>query len=231
MEWIKNKLGDESGNSVIEATFIVTTTVVFLFIIMLLGFLFYQKNVLQIIADQTTSSIARTHSYKHKDPITGYIGKNQVADRGFIEAAYWLMQNDDFRSFEEAEAKKLYNTYEKRLRLMAYTGSFEPKVEGKHSDIVLYQDEVIVTAEVKYFIPFTKFMGVNDGNISVKATSRALCADLMGQDTYFRTLNAVVKAASKETGVGELIKHITGTIKNIVNAGGDLARALQNGKV
>ncbi len=222
---IRSNLGEEDGNTVIEAIIVVTMTVIFIYILLVLGFFFYQRSVLQAIADYTATSIARTHSYVHKDPVTGYIGSVNMKDRGFGQTLYWLTQWDDYRANEEMEGENLYKVYEQKLRLMAYTGEFNPSVEVKRSGIVMFQDEVTVTAEVNYFIPFTKIFGVADGLVRVKAASRAICADIMGQDTYYRTINSFIKGAS-ELNITKIVKSAVNIVKNITSAAGDLTSAI-----
>ncbi|MBO4355379.1 MAG: hypothetical protein J5850_00805, partial [Clostridia bacterium] len=92
------------------------------------------------------------------------------------------------------------------------------------------QDEVTVTAEVDYYIPFTRLFGVGDSKITVKATSRALCADVVGQDTYYRTINSFINGALS-TNVAKIVRSGIKIVKNIATAGGDLGKAIVNSRI
>lgn len=162
---------NEEGNTVIEATFVVTICIIVVFVLLVIGFIFYQENLLQSVANQTANGIARTYPYSKKDPVTGYIGENNLADQGLFESAYWFQSKDytanikvdkkngeSFKSklqilsllgnkkvnHEAIEAVDLANKLTNKRRLYACQ-YYEYNVEIKQSDEVMFQNEITVS--------------------------------------------------------------------------------------
>lgn len=221
---MKALLDDEGGNSVIEAIFIVTLTVLFIFIVIILGFVYYQNILLQTVANQTAVSIARTYTYENKDPVTGYIPSANLHDLGFKESSYLLFGGE--KNMKEAEEmKRLAGKLEKNNRLISYSGNsfiVDDKTKIRSSDAVMFQKEVVVVLEAKYYVPLAGFFGVDDGGKTIiRASGRALCADMMGLHSIDRTIDALVSTAS-DAAPFKIIQRITKCIENIFNASGNL---------
>ena len=221
---LKALIDDEGGNSIIEATFIVTLTVIFIFIVMLLGFVYYQNILLQSVANQTAVSIARTYTYKNKDPVTGYIHSANLHDLGFIESSYLLFGSDK-NAAEAAEMKRLAKKLEENNRLISYSGNafiVDDKTKVQSSGAVLLQNEVVVVLEAKYSVPLVGFFGVNDGGKTViRASGRAICADMLGMHNIDRALDAVAKTLGSAAPL-QIVQKVTKCVENIFNASGNL---------
>lgn len=215
-------LYDENGNSVIEAAFIVTTVLFVIALIIMLGFYHYQVTLLQTTADEVATSIARTYTYEKKDPITGYIGKDELDDFGFTASCYWLIGDIGFISTsknqnEKDEAKKMAEQLLSRRRFMRSHGKTDVNVEIGHSELALFQNEIKVTISESYYIPFAQLLGVKDSVLKVTKSSKAICYDHIGANGYYQTFNTIAEIFGKSE-TGKLIKNITDIIGSIMNA-------------
>lgn len=205
----KGLLADENGNSVIEATVVTTIVIFMIFILMIMGFLFYQEALVQTVANEAATSIARTYSYERKDPVTGYIGVDELADQGWSGSLYWLSDLSGKKAKEETEAKNVAKKLMDKRRLMACQ-TYECEVEIGKSDVTWFQDEITVTITETYSVPFVRLLGVSSDKsvITRKSMGRALCYDVIGAKSYYNTLSVL----SKNIGDQAMIK----MVKNIV---------------
>lgn len=214
------KLKDENANSVIEATFVVTVAIIIIAVLIMWSFLFYQETLLQSAANRTASDIASTYPYKKKDPVTGYIGINNLEDQGFWESAYMLSGDVGFNSknaLEVEEAKKLCEELIDNNRLLRGQ-DYNCTVEIKSSDKAFFQQEITVTVSETYSIPFAKMLGIDNSQIKREYTGYAQCVDIIGAKSYYNMLNAVAKRLAKDTPV-KIVNQIVNIMKNFTNAG------------
>ena len=223
---ILKRIKDESGNTFIEASFIMTISLIVLLLLILFGFIFYQESLLQTVADDTARRIASTYTYEKKDPVTGYITTANLRDQGLVDSMYYLTGERFGKDIkEEKEGKALAKALLNRKRLRACQ-SFDYSIDVRNSDAVLFQKEVVVTLEEKYSIPFLKMLGVNNptGTITRKYSSKALCFDYVGAETYYSTLSAV----SKNIGNLQLFKavqYVVGIVTHMTNGSSNLVKA------
>ncbi len=240
MKKLKIKLGDEGGNTIIEATFIVTITLFMLVFLLLYGIVKYQFATMQSVANEAATGLARTYSYTQyssgldissgavgKDPVTGFILPTRLTDQGLISSTYWL---GSFSS-SSAEMKKngklptnFFNTkntmknreglaeIEKLIsrRSFMVAQDYKYDIEIKHSELAWFQNEIIVTIEESYNIPLAKVLGAPNGILKRTVVGKAICTDYLGAYSYYNTLNKAVGAASDNP--------IAKTLKNCVSA-------------
>ena len=126
---------------------------------------------------------------------------------------------------EEKEGKALAKALLDRKRLRACQ-SFDYSIDVRNSDAVLFQKEVVVTLEEKYSIPFLKMLGVNNstGTITRQYSSKSLCYDYVGAQSYYSTLSAV----SKNIGNLQLFKavqYVVGIVTHAANGTTNLVKA------
>ena len=223
---VYDKLKDESGNTMIEATFVMTLSLIIVLLMLLFGFIFYQETLLQTVADDTARKIASTYTYTNKDPVTGYITTDSLRDQGFVDSMYFLTGENSGKDFkEEKEAKSLAKTLMNKKRLRACQ-SFEYNIDIRNSNMVFFQKEIVVSLEEKYSIPLLNMLGMNssDGLITRKYTAKALCYDHIGAQSYYSTFAALAK------NVGNLqlfkaIHYVVKTVKSVINGSSNLVSA------
>ena len=68
---------DEKGEVVVEASIILTLTVVFITVLIYLGFYIYHYTHMQVVANQAATNVAQIYSSEYKDPIYGYISETE----------------------------------------------------------------------------------------------------------------------------------------------------------
>lgn len=226
-------LKDENGNSFIEATFVFTTALFLIALIIMFGFFYYQEVLLQTVADEVSTSISRTYPYELKDPATGYIERKNLADQGLMESSYWCVGsvgffNDSKNHKEEQEAEKLVKRLLSDRRLMAASGGPRINVEIGHSGLAAFQNEVKVTVSEDYYIPFASFFGIKNSTITVSKSSRSLCYDVIGAEGYYQTIMEFADLISKNN-VGNFWDNLSTIIQKATEGGKNIAKLLFGG--
>ena len=60
---------NEKGEVVVEASIVLTITVVFITVLIYLGFYIYQYTNMQVVANEAATNVAQVYSSEYKDPI------------------------------------------------------------------------------------------------------------------------------------------------------------------
>lgn len=227
MKKVYRHLKSDNGNTMIEATFVVTIAIVVVTVIMMLGMVFYQESLLQSAANLTATQIARTYSFKQKDPVTGYIDEGALKKQGFLEGAYFILDNATGRKGQGVSlGKTLAKKNADKGRMLASHEVKAPVVVIRNSDVAKFQKEVTVTIEESYNIPFVKLLGVDDGKLTRKYTGKALCVDVLGAKSYHNVFAVVTKNLASEGSV-ETIKNVVKLVTNVIDSAGNLNTFIQ----
>ena len=72
-------LNDDSGEVMLESTIIFTITIFLLLALLSIGFIFYQKAMLNSVADEIASSVGATFKFKDSDLMEREIGSNELS--------------------------------------------------------------------------------------------------------------------------------------------------------
>ncbi len=168
---MKNK--KNSGEMVIEASIVVTLTVMLITVMLCIGMVFYHQTMVSVMANQTASNIAQVYSNSLKDPFTGYIDH----DRVYQSVSYTNMKDDAYKEILERKADAFAKYRLKTSSfLAAETTSVDVEVIQKPNELL--KSQIIVTIRSKYDVPLVGFFG-QDGLINVAASGRADCVDLI----------------------------------------------------
>lgn len=221
--FIRKYLFEEEGNAVVEATFIVTTTLFVIFLLISFGFLFYQETLLQATANEVATSIARTYSYERKDPVTGYITSESIADQGF-DGLYWISQNGNLTRTKKNIAEKYTSRILKRSRF--YNCKEQAiSVDINKSSLVAFQNEITVTVSESYYIPFTRFFGISQSILKREYKAKSLCYDILGAQRYYNGIKSIAKGISEKSQILKSVKNISSIAKSIINGEKNLITA------
>ena len=228
---LKSMLRSEQGSSVIEATFVVSITLFVVFFMLILGFTFYQETIMQTVADNVSSSMARSYGYSHKDPFVSYIDAENVP-RGFIDSSYWVFNSGSDE--KEKNAKWMAQAEMNKYRFMSpMSNSQVLTAEASRSDIAWFQCEIEVTISEKYYIPFARFLGKEDSVIEFKTTSRAICPDYTAFYSYVNFLEDFTMLFSKANknfkGLDDAVTNVTSIVNNIVSGTVRIIKDIQSG--
>lgn len=212
----------DEGNAVVEATLVVTICIFIIFIIIILGFVFYQENLLQSVVNKVANQVARTYSYERKDPVTGYISEDGLKDQGLVDSLYFFTDEvSGKKSRELSEANSLIKKYLDRNRIIMAHEAKLPEIKIENSHTAWFQKEVIVSVEEEYYIPFVRFLGVNNGTVKRSYIGKAECIDIIGAKSFHNMLKVVSKNLSSQDAVGS-IRSVTGIITNFISAGSNI---------
>lgn len=227
-----NKLKSESGNTVIESVFIVTMTMIVVCVLILFGFLFYQKTLLQTVVNEATTQLSRTYTYDYKDPFIGYIAREDIK-HGIINDCYplftpsegnataysstHLSSSNNKKTNEAIEANWFVTSRLNNYRFMAPAGETEVSTKVYDSTYVFFHAEIEITVTESYSIPLLRMLGVSDPIVEFKASSRALCTDMLWYYSMNNFVSEMTDKLVKDSGAGTLEKTISTAIELVGN--------------
>lgn len=188
---------NEDANVVIEASFVMSIAVVMVVVLINLGFIVYEQNLLESTANNTASNIANVYSSLCRDPEYGYVN-----DVNFYKTNLYRYVTNTFNSSMDNKAIRKgewFSLYRiKKNRLI----KDEPKavtIDVKRRPGSLLLNQVIVSITSEYSLPLTRIWGGNN-KMTFTATAKANCIDLLDYfDTVMMVEEDVIKKLDKFT--------------------------------
>ena len=198
---------NEKGEVVVEASIVLTITIVFITVLIYLGFYIYQYTNLQVVANHTATNVAQVYASEYKDPVYGYISESEF----YKTNLYRNLTNIFTKSLDETNEKKAewFSLY--RLKKASMIKTSEPKVEV---DIVqkpgkIIQKQIVVTIKQEMSLPLSSFWG-SKSKSTVTVVGRADCLDLLEYFNMVDTVNGIYeKFDEKFDVIGAIDKWIT----------------------
>ncbi|MFR0861666.1 MAG: TadE/TadG family type IV pilus assembly protein [Pseudoruminococcus massiliensis] len=187
----KMLLNDDSGEVMLESTIIFTITIFLLLALLSIGFIFYQKAMLNSVADEIASSVGATFKFKDSDLMEREIGSNELSSNQMYR---YMFHRDDTLDAKKIKAKEYIG---KRVGLTNLGISNKtPKVE----DIKLYTDNIgrfHVTVDVSMeteilFMGVLKYFNIIDSTPRFTASSSAECLDITEYNSYLNMVHGVI---------------------------------------
>ncbi len=167
---MKRLKGNERGSITVEASIIVPVIILSIITVIYLGFILYQRALLQSVADRAVQNGAASWENLSSDIATGKTGMDRLPDEGL----YW-------RLFEYKKQNKLAEIKKYARDLLAgfnflSPGSSDVTVEIK--DYVVYK-RLKVTVENSYLLPLAGVVRLfgSDGRLGIRAVSYAVVDD------------------------------------------------------
>ena len=210
---MKKSVKSESGWIMLEASFVVTIVMICVAILIVAGFMSYQRTLVNIVANDTATSIAEVYSETVKDPFCGYIDSKE------------FYKTKLYRYLRDAISGNLKNTNIKKAKWYAdyrlSKNSFW-KNEGYDIDVKvqpkkgkLFQNQIVVTVSQKFNVPFVSLFGI-DRHVEYKSTAYADCVDYID---YFNTISLTVSQAKKleDAILGKETTKLISTIDTFIN--------------
>lgn len=181
---------NEKGSLVIEAVIVCVVTIMVIFGLMVMSILIYEKQSLQILADETAVEVANIYSNLSKDPFYGYVNSEEFYNTDL----YRNLFKDSTYETQNITKAKWYAAY-RMADTMLLEGKKEPeitvKIVDKPSDIMVKQ--MAVTLKKEYDVPILGYFGI-DKNVTFEATGYADCYDMI---EYINFTDLVVDGAKK----------------------------------
>lgn len=195
---------DENGNVVIEASIVMTIVVVMVAVLINLGIMLYNRNLMGTVATDVAVDVANVYSSTYRDPIYGYMDDSEF----YKTELYRYVTNIVTSSHDETAERKAtwYAMYS--LKKHEISKIENPKVDVRivKKPGTMIQHQVVVTIEAKYDAPITAIWG-GDNKAKYIVEGHADCIDLLD---YFSTVGTV-----KETVVSKLDKFLESITKII----------------
>lgn len=196
------KSSNEKGNVVIEASIVLTITVVMIAVLINLGIMLYNKNLMDTIATETAVDVANVYASTYRDPMYGYMDESEF----YKTDLYRYVANIFVSTHDNAAERKAtwYSLYSLKKRQLSKIEDPKINVEVIKKPGTLIQHQIVVEIEAEYAMPLTAIWGGNNKTV-YKAVGKADCIDLLD---YFNTVGTV-----KETVLAKLDKFLDHFIK------------------
>jgi hypothetical protein len=163
------------GNLVIEASIVLTLTGVFIVVLINLGLIIYQRALADVAANDAATQVAHVYAFKHRDPFYAYLDESEF----YKTDLYRYVGNIFTGNLDNASIRKAQWFGMYRLRKGALLRT-EPTVTAEviRKPQAFLINQVVVTVEVEYNIPFTIIWGGNN-RATYTAVGRADCFDII----------------------------------------------------
>lgn len=184
-------LNDDSGEVMLESTIIFTITIFLLLALLSIGFIFYQKAMINSVADEIASGVGATFKFKDSDLLKREIKSSTISSN----QTYRYMFNRD--KTLDAKKDKAADYIVERVGITNLGISNKaPKVE----DIKLYADNIgrfHVTVNVSMeteilFMGVLKYFNIIDSVPKFTASSSAECLDITEYNSYLCMVKGVI---------------------------------------
>lgn len=193
----------EQGNVIIEASIVMTIAVVMVAVLINLGIMMYNRNLMNTVATEAAVNIANVYSSTYRDPFYGYMDDSEFYKTNLYRYVSIL-------SFHDATAERKatwFSLYS--LKKHSITEIENPKVDVEviQKPGSLARHQIVVRIEAKYEMPLTAIWG-GDNKATYIAEGKADCIDLLD---YFNTVGMVKEDVLSK--VDKLLEHFTKFIK------------------
>lgn len=204
----KNKNKSQSGEVMLEASFILVTVLLLLMALLSISFLFYQKSVMNSVAMEIASDVAKNYKYTEME-----IGKQEI-ELSDVTSTKMFRMSFAKNSIENAHEDRAENYAEPRVNLTSLginKENLDVDCEITSSSIGRAYVKVTVSQKTDYFLSgILDMMGIADEEVAFKATAYAECTDFMG---YTSMVNFTEYAAEKLS-IFNSVGHLYDSIKN-----------------
>jgi len=161
---------EPKGSITVEASIVVPIVILSIMALIFIGFLLYQRSLLQVAADTAVEKGAAVWSRHAADMSTGEITSAELKDQGL----YWRIYDTD----KDSALKKIENYETDLADKRTLLHSKDSAVEAYIRDYVIYK-RLEVTVENSYHIPlgsFLKIFGAKDC-FTIKVTAYSIIDD------------------------------------------------------
>ena len=198
------KYKDEKGNVVIEASIVMTITVVMIAVLINLGIKLYNRNLMEAVAADTAVNLANVYSSTYRDPIYGYMDDSEFHKTEL----YRHVANALTASYDEKVERKGTWFYQYSLKKNSITklDASNVEVDIVHKPGTLMQRQILVKLTVKEEAPLAAIWGGNN-TATYTVEGRADCVDLLD---YFNTIGTVKDCITSK------LDKLVGTLTDII---------------
>lgn len=176
---------DETGNVVIEASIVMTIAVVMIAVLINLGIMLYNRNLMETVATNVAFDVANVYSSTYRDPMYGYMDDGEF----YKTELYRNLANVFTSSHDETAERKAtwYALYSLKKRDMSEIQDVDIDVRIDTKPGTMIRRQVVVTIKARFEAPFTAVWGGNN-EVTYTVEGRADCIDLLD---YFNTVGTV----------------------------------------
>lgn len=218
-------LHKENGEIMLEASIVLLPTLVIMFAMISLSFLFYEQSLMNTIATEIASEVGRFYKYSNRD--SDKMGANILSDEDIENGKLF---SSSFAMFSiENQYEELAKQYAQDRIALATLGLDNSDLEVT-CDIVNTAPgrayvKVIVSQKTEFFLyEIWSMIGENgvDGVTDFSGVAYAECSDLMGYTSMINFIDYWTSALVSEVEMLGAVDDLIGAIKSLIEAGQSL---------
>lgn len=207
-------LNDDSGEVMLESTIIFTITIFLLIALLSIGFIFYQKAMLNSVADEIASGIGSTFKFKDSDLMDREISDDTITSN--------QMYRYMFHKDETLEAKKT-KAEEYIVERVGITNLGISNKAPEVDSVKLYADNIgrfHITVDVSMeteilFMGVLKYFNIIDSTPKFTASASAECLDITEYNSYLNMVDGVIKGIAGDGTPAALVGKVVGIFTKV----------------
>lgn len=210
--FIKTNLHNDSGEIMLESSFVMISVFLMLTVMLSLNFMFYQQSMITSVAAEISSSVAKNYKYTDTDLKTSEF---TVSDASSIRK-YRLTLNTGKMMREHEEQADTYGVERIELTTLGINSSdVDVTCQLVHTGIGRAYVKVTVTNKTDFFLSnVLEAFGIYDGN-GFSSTSYAECTDMTGYASTVNFSNYTADVLSPLSGVGKIYSNFKSIIDKL----------------
>lgn len=212
----QKKYNDESGEVMLESVIVLLLTIMILIAMISLGFLFYQKSMIQTVANETAANIATSYKYTEQSLSHPGISADSLDSLKMFRTSFAVS------SLKNTHKDRADDYIDDRIALTNLgINSGDPQID----DIEIIVDNVgrlhvecTISMESEWlFSGALEFFGISDSSIDFTATGRAEIIDITSYASYVHYLKYLGGCTDEYFGEGTTVGSIIDSVKRVVD--------------
>lgn len=210
---MKEKIDDESGVVMIEATYCIIACIIVLMFFMSFGFYLYQNSTMGIVANEIAEETALTYKYKNATDSSN-ISLNDIKNVGKFR---YMFFSGSFKSKSNERANNIVDQRLTKTALAHINGSPTAKVEVVADTIGRNHYKVTISQKYEFlFSDMLKWVGI-DPKAKITAVSYSAGVDVLSYTNTVRNTQFICDYVADTSSILGLVNKTIDLIHKVLN--------------
>lgn len=217
MKRIQELVKDNNGEVMLEAAIIFPMVLILVFSLISMGFLYYQKIMVQVIADETAAYIAAGYKYTENFLQNDELSYSNVSDRQMYRASFFV---NKMTGTHEGRANEYVDYRMGYGNLGINSGTPQAEVTITVDNVGRMHVTCVVTLECEIFLGNVLEYAdiIDDAKLTFTGTGRAEVLDITAYAGYVHFLDYLSSAADSSFGPDTAVGKLVGSFNTIIKA-------------
>lgn len=204
---------NERGEVMLEASIILVSILTLCIGMLSLSFMFYQQALMNTVATETATSIAKNFKYTSKDIKTNTFNSSDSQE---FQLFRLTLMNEKIEDMHEDSAQDYAEWRVSKASLGLNPGEVKVKCEIENSSIGRAYVKVTVSQETKFFLSgMLEYLGITDKEMKFEATAYAECTDLIGYTSMINFTQYISKNLTPFEALGNFYVNFKDLLANL----------------